>query len=317
VKCTLATPNGQPIINAATVQPSFSHLVQTGANFTVASNTHLNPYFSFLESGATNTYSHYNALQAQLVRRMTNNFSLQIAYTYSDCVDISSGSWGAEGGTNNPNPYDPNVDRGPCNFMIRHNLTTNGLYQFPFKRNQLLAGWGIGGVFYFSTGAPFSVDTFPLGTTDIGSGANNHPNYVPSNPGCNGQPTNFQVTGTGVFYVNPNCFGEPPIGELGNLGRNTLFQPDVATVDANLQKNTRISERFSIQFRVEAFNLFNRKNFTYNGQTAVALTQQGTGSAPALATGITTSSFGQFLNVIGYPLNGSARQMQVGLKFLF
>ncbi len=315
--CTLASPNGQPIIDPTTGQPAFSHIVQTGATYSVASNTHLDPYFSFLESGGTDTYSFYNALQAGLVRRMSNNFSLQISYTYSDCVDISSGSWGAEGGTNNPDPYNLNVDRGPCNFMVRQNVTTNGLYQFPFKRNQLVAGWQLGGVMYFSTGAPFSVETYSLGTTDIGSGANNHADYLAGNPGCNSQPLNFQVTGTGVFYVNPNCFAEPPIGELGNLGRNAFFQPDIATFNANLQKNTRVNERLNIQFRVEAFNLLNRKNFTFQGQTAVSLTQQGTTSAAAAGTGITTSSFGQFLNVIGYPLNGSARQLQFGLKFIF
>jgi len=235
----------------------------------------------------------------------------------TDCVDISSGSWGAEGGTNNPNPYNLETDRGACNFQVRNNITTNGLYQLPFKSNRLIAGWQLGGIFYYSTGAPINVNTFALGSTNIGGGSNNRANYSPGNPGCNGQPTNLQVTGTGVFYVNPNCFTEPPIGELGNLGRNAMVQTPVSTFNANLQKNTRISERFNIQFRVEAFNLFNRKNFTYAGQTGVALTQRGTSNAADLATGITTSSFGQFLNVIGYPLNGSARQLQVGLKLLF
>jgi len=151
----------------------------------------------------------------------------------------------------------------------------------------------------------------------VGGRSNNRANYSPSNPGCNAQPTNFQVTGTGVFYLNPNCFTAPPIGELGNLGRNAMVQTPVSTFNANLQKNTRISERLNIQFRVEAFNLFNRKNFTFAGQTGVALTQKGTSNAADLGTGITTSSFGQFLNVIGYTLNGSARQLQVGLKLLF
>jgi hypothetical protein len=201
--------------------------------------------------------------------------------------------------------------------MVRNNVTTNGLYQFPFTRNRWVAGWQLGGIFYFSTGLPVTVGTFSNDSINVGGGGSNRPDYVPNNPGCNNQPTNLQVTGTGVFYVNPNCFAAPPIGELGNLGRNSLLLPDDATFNANLQKNTRVSERLTIQLRLEAFNLFNRKNFTWTGPGQVALTEQGTNSANAIAASTTTSSFGQFLSVTGYPLNGSARQLQVGLKFIF
>ena len=315
--CTLATASGQPIVNPATGKMAGSQITQaTATSFTVLSNNRINPYFSFLNAGATNTDSYYNALQAGLVRRMTNNFSMQVSYSYSECVDISSGSWGGEGGTNASNAYDLQADRGPCNFQVRHNLTTNGLYQFPFKGNLLVEGWQIGGIFYFSTGAPFTVSGFSDSAFDLGGG-NVRANYSAGNPGCNSQPTNFRVTPTGTFYVNPACFTSPSIGEPGNMGRNVLFTPSFATFNANLQKNTRVSERVNIQFRMEAFNLFNRKNFTFTGQGAVALTQQGTGSAAALATGITSSTFGKFVTVTGYPLNGSARQIQAGLKIIF
>jgi hypothetical protein len=111
--CTLATPKGQPIVDPATGQPVYSHIVQTApTTFTVLSNTRLNPYFGAQDAAQSRSYSHYNALQAGLIRRMTNNFSMQISYTYSDCVDVTSGSNTADGGTNATTAYNLNADRG-------------------------------------------------------------------------------------------------------------------------------------------------------------------------------------------------------------
>jgi len=268
-----------------------------------------------MNGGVTDTYSLYNALQAGLVRRMSNNFSLQISYTYSDCVDISSGNWSQEGGTENLNAYNVGVDRGPCVFMVRHNLSTNGLYVFPFRRNRLLSGWQIGGIFYFATGGPFHAVTFPNGSTDIGTAAN-RANYVPNAPGCNGQAINPNPhTAAGVFYLNQACFAAPAVGEVGNLGRDALFGPNSETLNANLQKSTKISERYTIQFRAELFNVLNHENFANPGFPALV---QGSGtSAASVSSGVTNSSMGQITQVVGYPLNGSARQVQFGLKFLF
>ena len=149
--CTLATANQQPIIDPATGQPVYSHIVQTGTTtFSVQSNNRLNPFFGAQDGARSTALSHYNALQASFIRRMTNNFSLQVSYTYSDCIDTTSGSNTADGGTNATTTYDLNADRGPCNFMVRQNVTTNGLYELPFTKNQWVAGWQLGGVGHIS-----------------------------------------------------------------------------------------------------------------------------------------------------------------------
>jgi hypothetical protein len=157
--------------------------------------------------------------------------------------------------------------------------------------------------------------TFSQGSTDIGTSPN-RPNYVPNAPGCNAAPVNANpVTATGVFYLNPACFAAPPPGEVGNLGRDALFGPNSVTLNAALQKNTKISERLNIQFRWEVFNVLNRKNFANPGFPALI---QGPGtSAAAVATGTANGSFGQITTTSGYPINGSARQMQFGLKLIF
>ena len=157
--CSLASPTGQAIVDPATAQVSFSHIVQA-ASYSIVANNHTNPNFSYMNNGVTNLWSRYNALQIGFVRRLTDNLSSQVSYTYSDCTDISSGDWTQEGGTIIADAYNYNVDRGACVFMIRHNLTANFLYILPFQKNRLVSGWQVGGIFYFATGGPFHVTTF-------------------------------------------------------------------------------------------------------------------------------------------------------------
>jgi hypothetical protein len=84
---------------------------------------------------------------------------------------------------------------------------------------------------------------------------------------------------TGIYKTVVNV--PPPVGEIGNLGRDSLIGPDQATLNATPQKNTKISERYNLQFRWEVFNVFNRENFI-----------------------VTKTS-------------GTMRQMQFGLKWIF
>jgi hypothetical protein len=310
--CSIANPNGQPVVDPATGQQVFSHIVQTGPkSFSIASNNHVNPNFSYMNNGITNLWSRYNALQIGVVRRLTNNLSSQISYTYADCVDISSGDWTQEGGTIIADAYNYGVDRGPCLFMIRHNLTANFLYILPFQKGRLISGWQVGGILYFATGGPFDVTTFSNGSTDIGTVGNNRLDYTPSAPGCNNAPLNSNYRDTnGISYLNPNCFSTPPVGELGNISRDAYFGPDNITFNPSLVKNTRISERFNLQFRAEFFNVFNRPNYSNPGFPAF---QQGaSGSAASVAGGSALPTFGQITSVIG-----TMRQIQFGLKLMF
>jgi Carboxypeptidase regulatory-like domain len=311
--CYLATATGQPIVNPATGQQSFDHIVQTtsSGSDTIVSNTHLNPNFSYMNAGISDQYSIYNALQAGLVRRMTNNLSMQISYTYASCLDVSSGDWTQEGGTEILNAYNPGVDRGNCLFLIRHNIAANSVYLLPFQKNRLVSGWQIGSIFYFATGGPFHVTTFGNESTDIGTAAD-RANYVPNAPGCNGQPINSNpVQASGVFYVNPACFTTPAVGEVGNVGRDSLFGPNSINLNMSVQKMTRISERFNLQFRAEFFNILNRVNFGNPGFPT--LTQgSSTGSLASVTGGTAAPNFGQITTI-----NGTARQIQFGLKLIF
>ncbi len=307
--CSLASATGQAIVDPATGQVSFSHIVQA-PSYSIVANNHINPNFSYMNNGVTNLWSRYNALQIGFVRRMTDNLSSQVSYTYSDCTDISSGDWTQEGGTIIADAYNYGVDRGPCVFMIRHNLTANFLYILPFQKNRLVSGWQVGGIFYFATGSPFHVTTFSNGSTDIGTVAN-RADYAPNAPGCNNTPINSNYGSTsGISYLNPNCFTAPPVGELGNMQRDSLFGPDNITFNPSLQKLTKLSERFNLQFRAEFFNVFNRPNYANPGFPA--LQQGGSNSAASVASGTPLPTFGQITSI-----NGTMRQIQFGLKLLF
>jgi hypothetical protein len=304
--CTLATANGQPIVDPSTGQQIFEHVVQTNAtgSFSIQQNTHLNPNFGAMNEGITDAWSTYNSLQVGFVRRMTANFSLQGSYTYSHCYDLSSGDWTQEGGSYLTDPYNTNEDKGPCLFDIRNNASINALYVLPFKRNRLVSGWQVGAITYLASAAPFTLGQF--GGTDSGA---DRPNYNPSAPGCNNAPVNANpVTAAGVFFLNSACFSEPPIGEQGTLGRDQLRGPGSATFNMNVQKETRINERFNLQLRFEAFNLFNRVNYA---NPTGSVSNVNTSSFANLTTPSFAASFGQVTTA------ATMRQLQLGLKVIF
>lgn len=163
---------------------------------------------------------------------------------------------------------------------------------------------------YLSTGSPFNVATFSNGSTDIGTTAN-RVNFNPSAAGCNSQPVlpkSQRVTPAGVFYLNPACFSAPAIGETGNLPRDYFIGPGNANVNITLQKMTQITERYSLQFRAEGFNVFNRENF---GNPSASLQQGASTSASTVVSGSALSTFGQITSA------NPMRQLQLGLKLIF
>jgi hypothetical protein len=103
-------------------------------------------------------------------------------------------------------------------------------------------------------------------------------------------------------YVKLQCFSFPALGELGNLGRNTLRSPGLETFDFSLFKNdSLLGEKLKVQFRAEFFNVFNRANF--DAHLVTAFNSQGQ-TVPVNAALIT-------------PTVTTSRQIQFGLKFIW
>jgi hypothetical protein len=244
----------------------------------------------------TSSYSSYNAMLVSLEHKLSSNLVMQFSYTYSHCID-SAYTYGGLGFNNASsaitNPYDWANDRGNCSFDLRHVISANVVYLLPFHGNRWKEGWQITGIQAWHTGVPFS-----LSEGDQADLQNNfdseRPNYI---AGCN--PYANQ---SGTNWFNAACFPASAYGTIGDLGRNIMRGPGYVDTDFGVLKNTRINERFNLQFRAELFNIFNHANFAppsgtiYNA--GVVPTPNATGT--------------QLTSIVG-----NARQTQFSMKLIF
>ncbi len=152
---------------------------------------------------------------------------------------------------------------------LNHQFTASVLYDLPFGKGRtylhdagwattLLSGWQTLGIVTLQSGRPFTVALLPeidnsgTGRSILGFGANDRPNVV-GNPDLS--------NGTVEQWFNTSAFAFPPPGTFGNAGRNIIAGPGFQNFNISLVKDTALSERFKVQFRAEAFNLFNHPNF--------------------------------------------------------
>jgi hypothetical protein len=294
----------QVVTDAQGVQ-HFGTLVQAAnGSYSIVSNPRLNPNFGTLSLTQPSSTSRYNGLQTSLNSRFSTNLEGYLSYTYSHCVDLAYtyGGLGGNNGTSNwNNPYDGSTDKGSCSYDIRHNLTFNAVYRLPFKGNRLVEGWQLSGIESWHTGVPFTVLSYN-GRDGLGNNfATSRPNII---AGCD-----ITAGQDRLHWFNPGCFTLQAPGTLGNAGRNIGTSPGYATLDFNVAKDTRITERTSLQFRAEFFNILNHTNFNYptlnafNGNPNPA--NGNLPGSPAPTAGLITS------------IVGTSRQIQFGLKLLF
>ncbi len=195
---------------------------------------------------------------------------MQGAYTVAKSIDDGSTTQSSNqftNGVSNPFPLIRELGRGLSDYDIRQSLVINGTWDLPLKvggsAGKLVNGWQLGGIFRGHSGIPFSAamvgDPANTGTSRRGTDSGQRPDQV--------GPTNNPVIGDPRQWFDGEAFALPQAeggGILGNLGRNTLIGPGLATFDLMLVKNTdlpSISEDFNIQFRLEMFNAFNHANF--------------------------------------------------------
>lgn len=229
------------------------------------------PDFQFDEINTieSNASSNYHSLQARLQQRLSAGLAFLTSYTWSKSIDDASNFFPSAGDPNYPqNSYNLRAERGRSNFDVRHRLSVSYVYDLPFGRGRafladsggwstLLSGWQTSGIITLQTGRPFTVallrefDNSGTGISALGFGANDRPNIV-GNPELSNR--------TPERWFNTSAFQFPPRGTFGNAGRNILDGPSFQTVNVGLSKNTRLSERFELQFRTEVFNLFNHPN---------------------------------------------------------
>ena len=251
--------------------------------------------------------SSYNALQMEVTRRLSQGWQLRANYTWSKNLDMNSGLTIAQA-VNQPqlvmDRNDLHRDWGPSALNITHQSSISASYELPFGRGKhwlnqttgiaekLIGGWQMNGIVTLLSGFPFT----PLvGSNRSGDGNVRNPDRPSVNPSFAGPV----VLESPNRWFNPNAFVLPTPGTFGNLGRGVLTGPGLATVDLSLFKNAALSERVSLQFRAESFNLFNRPNF--GPPNSIVFSAGAVNSSAGIITSTTTTS----------------RQIQFGLKLIF
>ncbi|HZE13649.1 MAG TPA: hypothetical protein VE086_07825, partial [Chthoniobacterales bacterium] len=136
-----------------------------------------------------------------------------------------------------------------------------------------------------------------LGYNPTGNGDSRNP----IRPSYNAAFAGKMILGQPDRYFDANAFVTPAAGTYGNVGRDVLTGPGLATIDFSALKKTALTERVSLQFRAEFFNILNRSNF--GTPNAVVFTSAS--ATPAPTAGVITSTA------------TSSRQIQFGLKLLF
>jgi hypothetical protein len=172
----------------------------------------------------------------------------------------------------------------------------------------------VSGIFYASSGGAFSIPGIPaLGSNPGATANNNRADYVPDAAGCNGEPI-FKDYAKRLrnglpVYVNAACFRVPAIGELGSSKRNQFVGPSQWNFNMSVQKNARITDSVQLQLRLEAFNVFNHRNYA---NPVFGWTQGVNTSAATVGTGTPNATAGQIDTIVG-----TMRQLQLGAKLIF
>jgi hypothetical protein len=251
--------------------------------------------------------SSYNALQVDVTHRISNGLEFRGNYTWSKNLDINSGLTGAQANNQAQMVLDRNNlhrDWGPSALNVTSQASLSALYEIPLGHGQrwmndissveskFVSGWQLNGIGTFLSGFPFT----PLaGSNRSGDGDTRNPDRVSINPPFTGPV----ILKNPNQWFNPAAFILPPPGTYGNIGRGTLTGPGLADVDVSLFKNTQITEKTSLQFRAEFFNVLNRSNFGPPNTTVFS----GTSVSPSAGLITTTATF--------------PRQIQLGLKLIF
>ncbi len=287
---------------------------------------------NFFQNQST-AQSVYHSLQTSLTQRFAHGVQFLASYTFSKSIDNASGQGGGAGvgGVVNPggvgetsgilgNQLNNRANRGISDFDRTQRFVMSGLWTLPLPGSTgsgkfakyALKDWQLGGILTAQSGLP--IDIVDLGAGSFyglsgGGAALARPNWA---PGATKDTATSNVPAG--YYFNPAAFVRPIIAagapipssngsaiagaagtDFGNVGRNALRGPKQVNLDFAISKRFAILERYSLEFRADAFNLTNRVNY------ANPLSDLNAGTA-----------FGRIISTTNNP-----RLIQFALKLLF
>jgi hypothetical protein len=242
----------------------------------------LNPDFGTVITFQTNNTSSYDALQLQFQRSVTAGLQALASYTWSHSLDFGS-TYAALPAT-----------RGNSDFDVRHNLAAGLSWDLPHPADARLAGlitrgWGIDGRVEARTAFPITIKGNLL--TDPTTGSEYY-----GNVNLNLSQTLYLYSSAypGGRVLNKAAFSTPPAGQTGNAPRNYVRGFGELQFNTAVRREFPLTDRLRLQFRAEAFNVFNHPNFGY------------------VDPGLTHVTFGQATQMLNASLGTMATQYQQG-----
>ncbi len=239
--------------------------------------------------------SNYNSLQVSL-RHTSGRLELSAGYTYGKSFDESS-NLGEE-----VNPINSALSYALSSFDVTHNFVVSYNYKLPLESllhtsNRWSEGWEVSGITHFSSGLPVTLVNYGDNSL-LGAEPNGINNYGIDEPDYSGGPLDLNHNPRNGAYFNAAQFSDNALGTPGTAKRRFFHGPGMDDYDMALLKNLLLNESKSLQFRVEAFNIFNHTQFF----------------APQTVDGNIADLGTTFGNVVSA---NPPRLVQLGVKFLF
>ena len=265
---------------------------------TITRNQSLRPFPYYTSVNINNPHNgNYNShlMLLSLEKRMAKGLTVMFSFTGGKVISDSLGvpvDFGpveqvTENGYQN-GKYDRRASKSIDPSDISKRAVVSLLYEIPFAKNRIYGGWQINTIGIMQSGLPLIV-----------RGASNFAANRPNSTGTSAKldnPTRYQ-------WFDTSQFVNPPDWTFGNIGRvlPDVRGPGTVNWDLSIIKNTKITERISLQFRAESFNFLNHVNY---GQPGVGFTAGANGKNGNGSFGLITSA-------------RDARVGQLGLKIIF
>lgn len=269
---TLQTMAANPFLTLPADQRPPAGSILSNAAVTVAQLLRPAPQFGRIQSVFANDgHSTYHALQTKLSRRFSDSLSFQGSYTFSKLIDNISAIQAASG-VQTPNFQDNNnrrLDKSVSTIDATHRLIANAVYALPAGQgrrwlnrggllNTLIGGWTANTIVQAQSGFPLAITATALSGQAGLAFSDMRPNLI-GDPRIEGGMTAERIN----RWFNTAAFAQPASFASGNAPRTLsgVRAPRYFGVNFGLHKNFAFNEYTRLQFRAEAFNLFNRANF--------------------------------------------------------
>ena len=249
----------------------------------------------------------YEALQLLAKKRLGAGLEYSVAYTYSKCMTNNMGYYGQGGQASQSNWYYQNIydaaaEWGPCDYDAKSNFVANAVYDIPFGRGRtfgnnmnkavdaVAGGWTLAGILSVHTGFPLTISA-----NDASNTGSRGPRADCLSPvDILGKQNADPSVGLGYQWFSPSAFAQPANGTFGSCGVGTVRGPGLTTLDLNVSKTFKFTERHGVDIRAEFINLANHP----------ILNAPNTGVGPQLGLLNSSNQFG-------------GREVQFAMKYHF